>query len=403
MRPKGLTINKQAIVLLSKPAIVLLSVLLISLPLLLPRRAVAQRTPLPPELLLTKSQDPLIRESAAQVLGQRGDPNQVPALIKGMSKDRNIWVRARCAEALGLIGAPQAIPALRAVLAREKDQRVRRMISQALMRLGQSAGIDELTWQLKTGTNHTKAEVMEFLVSITGQPLGQKVDRWMRYLRSHGRAFLSQRPSGAPSLVELRGLPSGPDGTRQAPCLSSRRPQPTWQQTCATVINLAPRSTPVTRQRLQEYIKKHGPLADHCWILIRTGWRDTQIGNRATTLPPPLAPPRTPSRTTPSPAPTLRTGITVEGARFLLQTAPHLKGVGIDAPALDVVSEPSSARALLLNKGRMVAEGLDDLHHLHPLGTRLLMITQSSLAPHCNRQVSPKQYYYSLILFGILP
>lgn len=353
--------------------------------LLHPANAVG--APAAPEALLAESKDPLVRESAAQVLGQRGDARQLPALIKSMSKDQNIWVRARCAEALGLIGDPKAIPSLRAVLAREKDQRTRRSISQALVRLGQSAGLDELTWQLKTGTNHARAEVMEFLVAITGQPLGQNVDSWMHYLRTHGRDFLSRRPGGSPSVIRLPGLPSGPAGATQGPCLSSPKPQPTWGQSCATVVDLLPSSKPVTAQRLRQYARERGPIPDHCWILIRTGWKEAQLKAPAAGKPPPR----------------IHAGITLEVARTLLQMAPHLTGIGIDAPALDAQGSPGSAREHLLSKGRMVLEGLNDLELLPPWSARLLMVPQSPAAVNCTGRAPAGNSYQGLILFGILP
>ena len=80
--------------------------------------------------LLQRGKDPLVRESAAQIMGLRGGREAIPLLLRRMKDDDNRWVRARCAEALGRLGAVNAIKALRSALGREKDQRVRRAVGE---------------------------------------------------------------------------------------------------------------------------------------------------------------------------------------------------------------------------------------------------------------------------------
>jgi hypothetical protein len=213
---------------------------LLPLFLLLPRPAAAERSITE---LLTAARDPLVRETAAQVLGQRGAATAVPLLAKQLAKDDNKWVRARCAEALGRIGDPGAIRALTSSLAKEKDQRVRRSVARALVRFGQRAGLNELMWQLKAGTNHTKAEVMAFLVGVTGRPLGQDDKAWWSYLSRRGNIFLARRPAGVPAIVEL-GRPEKTRlhaGTRFS-----------WRAVPAVVLG----------RRLR------GPIPDGCLLLI---------------------------------------------------------------------------------------------------------------------------------------
>ena len=80
-------------------------------------------------VVLVEAKDPLVRESAAQVLGHRGGEHAVALLKERLRKDEHKWVRARAAESLGLLGAREATHALTAALSREKDQRVRRTVA----------------------------------------------------------------------------------------------------------------------------------------------------------------------------------------------------------------------------------------------------------------------------------
>ena len=319
-----------------------------------------------PEMLLQNSKDPLLRETAAQILGQRGASSAVPLLVRALRADDNRWVRGRCAEALGMIGSPAALSALRAAMEREKDQRVRRMIAQAQLRLGQTAGIRELMWQLKSGTNYAKAEAMELLVRATGQPLGQDADAWWTYLDARGNMAQALRPRGSPAVVELRGVASD-GGARRGPLLYAQHP-PAWQQLPAVVLDLAPTREPVSRAALESIEKRRG-LPDGCLLLLRTGWRDTKPPADDS---PALREPRLTDRATPHPRLPF---LGVEAARYLLQRAPRLLGVGIDAPTLD---DPSGAarpaRTLLVAKRRLVLESVDDLDRLSALGGRVVLV-----------------------------
>jgi len=296
------------------------------------------------EQLLTRSKDPLVRETAAQVLGLRGSAESVPLLINRLAKDDNLWVRARAAEALGTMGSPAAIRPLRSALAREKSQRVRRMIGMALVRLGQRTGVEELMWQLKAGTNHTRADVMAFLVQVFGQPLGQKADSWWAYLSDHGYEFLAHRPGGVVGLDELKGL----DGN---PRLFSAKTPPAWRRVPAFVLRLPP---PVTSRQLRLFEGRNGPLPDGCLLLIHTGWRGGKSGARA--------------------AP----GLTIDAVRHLLKRAPKLVGVSIDTPTLDPPTvEGHPGRDLLVGQGRLVLEGVTGMEHL-PDSSSLLIVDRGS-------------------------
>ena len=51
-----------------------------------------------------------LRERAARVLGERGDPSAVPYLSEALKSDPGEFVRLKAAEALGWLHTPQSIP-----------------------------------------------------------------------------------------------------------------------------------------------------------------------------------------------------------------------------------------------------------------------------------------------------
>jgi kynurenine formamidase len=250
------------------------------------------------------------------------------------------------------------------------------MIAQALVRLGQGSGVNELMWQLRAGTNNTKAEVMAFLVGITGEPLGQDVDAWWAYLHEHGRIFLARRPGGTPAVVALQGV--GPRGgpARLGPFLFAQRPF-TWQQVPAVVIRLEPTLGPISRALLEKHEQVAGKLADGCLLLIHTRWQE------AKTSPPAPAPsgkgavsgvPPTP------PAGPTTAWLEPEALRYLLQQAPRLLGVAIDTPSLDPPGAAHPLRDQLLAGGRLAIESLGDMDRLLPRSSRLLLFAGAPTA-----------------------
>jgi kynurenine formamidase len=327
------------------------------------RRAPKHRAPLD---LLVKGKDPLLRETAAQVLGQRGAATAVPALIKAMAKDKNKWVRARCAEALGLIGEPKAIRPLTSALEREKDQRLRRMIAGALVRFGQRAGINELMWQLKAGTNHTKAEVMAFLVQLTGRPLGQDVEAWWAYLSARGGIFLARRPTGAPGIFELRGLSGVGPHVVVAPTAKTW-----WRALPAVVLRLRPRSGPVTVARLRAYQRRRGAIPDGSLLLIQSGWR---LANARAAAGKSRGKGKSKGKSRSAGA--LPPGLTLEAARYLLKRAPGAPGLAIDAPSFDPPSARGAAPVMKLIRagGKLALSSVDDMDRLPASGARLLVV-----------------------------
>lgn len=341
-----------------RPCGTLLCALLI--PTLAPRPAPAQSWHLlSAEQVLTASKDPLRRETAALVLGHAGARTAVPALVERMAKDSDPWVRARCAEALGLIGADEAIAPLSSALAREKAERVRRTVAMALVRLGQRVGLDELTWQLRSGTNHARAETMAFFSALTGRPLGQSMSDWWSYLAARGYTKLTRRPRGQPAPYEIPGT------------LRVAGDQGPWQLVTCAVVRLPPTRAPVSARVLRDYERMHGPIPDGSLLLLETRWADA----------PAPKPPRKASAGDSAPPAPVGPGLAPDGLSYLLRRAPRLLGVGIDAPALDLPqSRGAPVRTALLAKQRVVVEGLGDLTLLNATGTRVLLFRSAHRA-----------------------
>jgi kynurenine formamidase len=345
------------------------------LPLLCLLAAVAdaqQKKDLSPEILLKTSREPLLRESAAQVLGVRGSPGALRLLTQCLASDENKWVRARCAESLGLIGDAQAVPVLETAMAKEKDQRVRRLMAQALFHLGHKSGVRELMWQLKAGTNYSRAEAMQFFVAKTGVPLGQEIAAWWAYWDAQGYALLATRPKGSPAVLELRGLTSpSNDPSReklpQSPSLYSQTSQ-SWRVIPTTVLTFPPSLSPLGRNALLIYEKHHGSIPDGTFLLLRPRWKEalTYLSKLPAGSP----------QKKPVAAEIAKYGpyLTIEAARYLLLRAPKCIGVGIDTRSLNAqsnVAQPQ-ARELLVDSKRIVLESLDDTDRL-PLNVRLLL------------------------------
>jgi hypothetical protein len=76
-----------------------------------------------------------VRAQAAIVLGQRGGPDSVPALLEALERDREPAVRLAAAGALGRIGGREARRGLDAAARSDADPRVRDAASRALAAL----------------------------------------------------------------------------------------------------------------------------------------------------------------------------------------------------------------------------------------------------------------------------
>lgn len=327
--------------------------------------------PAPPMLHQVLEQNPeaLRRESAALILGVTADRSAVPLLLQRLQDDDNRWVRSGCAEALGLLGDPIAAAPLRSALNREKHPRVRRAIAEALMRLGDRTGVGELMWQLGSGNNHTKAEVMRFFVRSTAQPLGQDAEGWWRYF---GRPLKQEVGRPAAGVLELTA--QVPGGT---PLLHSTGLLPPWRLICVHRLRLPTEEGRITRTLLETHARGQG-LPGACLLLLQREAAPMRppLPAGTTRAEPVVVVPedRDRSRQT-GPAPAApEPGLAHEAAAYLIQERPKLLGVALSSYAKDQPEMSPRVRELLLARGWLVIEGLADPDKRLPDAFRLLVI-----------------------------
>lgn len=330
-----------------------------------------------PERALQQSSDPLQRESAALALGAGGSRAAISMLSARLKDDQNRWVRARCAEALGLIGDPAAASPLKDALTREKHPRVRRSIAEALVRLGQRQGVLELLWQLKSGNQHTKAEVTQFLVRTTTQPLAQDSAAWWRFFGGRGADLLKRRPTGSPVLKQINGAVHLPGGDTTLPSVHGERIS-RWQLICAVRLGLHPRGAAITVETLQRFERERGPLPDGCLVLIDANWP----ANPQSPRPVPQQGKDLPAADRgkgPKPALAAGPGLTAAAAQYLLRASPGIRGIGINAPNLDPPAGAGQPVRKLLRERKLLAiEGLSGLRTLSVERFRLLVVNRST-------------------------
>ena len=95
-----------------------------------------------------KSDNPMVRLSAATQARKETDPRLVEALSK-VSLDKNATIRARAVESLGIIGDKRAVPALIKGLG-DDDRAVRREAVEALGKLKDPSAVKPLLGMLKS-------------------------------------------------------------------------------------------------------------------------------------------------------------------------------------------------------------------------------------------------------------
>lgn len=101
-----------------------------------------------------------LRELAAQMLGERGNPQAVPALSAALNEDEGEFVRIKAAEALGRIGTAVVGKPLAAALGTDKRELVRASAARALGLLEGNAALDNLitalgrdpSWQVRAAS-----------------------------------------------------------------------------------------------------------------------------------------------------------------------------------------------------------------------------------------------------------
>jgi len=93
--------------------------------------------------MLQRDEDPVARASAAEVLGELGQPRALPVVSQALH-DPDESVRAFAANSIGLLGTPELLPFLQTQLDSEEIPRVKAELLIARYRLGEEAGFQRL-------------------------------------------------------------------------------------------------------------------------------------------------------------------------------------------------------------------------------------------------------------------
>jgi HEAT repeat protein len=115
-----------------------------------------------------------LRAKAAQLLGDVGGPESVPALVgalafTGDSPDGRLFVRAFAAESLGRLGAREAVAPLAAALAKEKNTDLRNRYADALARIGDPAALPALRKAGGSGSREERGGALDALSRLGGE------------------------------------------------------------------------------------------------------------------------------------------------------------------------------------------------------------------------------------------
>lgn len=115
-----------------------------------------------------------LRAKAAQLLGDVGGPEAVPALVAalgyvGESREAQLFVRAFAAESLGRLRAAAAAAPLSAALARERDPDLRARYLDALARIGEASTLPALRAAAGVGTAEERELALQELSRLGGE------------------------------------------------------------------------------------------------------------------------------------------------------------------------------------------------------------------------------------------
>jgi len=115
-----------------------------------------------------------LRAKAAQLLGDVGGPEAVPALVAalgyvGDSPEAQLFVRAFAAESLGRLRAAEAVAPLAAALVKERDGDLRERYQDALARIGDPAALPALRAAAGAGPAEQREASLEALSRLGGQ------------------------------------------------------------------------------------------------------------------------------------------------------------------------------------------------------------------------------------------
>jgi len=115
--------------------------------------------------ILRHDRNVLARVTAAENLGDIGNPEAVPALLKALS-DRNYLVRGWAANSLARFPSTEVINALLQLLASEKYHFVRVSAMYSLIILGEKTLLPDLLSELKYSNYHVRCAAVNSLVEV---------------------------------------------------------------------------------------------------------------------------------------------------------------------------------------------------------------------------------------------
>ncbi|WP_428264478.1 HEAT repeat domain-containing protein [Haliangium sp.] len=148
------------------------------------------------ERVLGYDEDALPRASAAEALGDLGDPRALPTLEAGLL-DEDGPVRSYVADSIGRLGDPAGLRAVRRQLERETWPRARGALIGAALRLGDSSAFERLLALIDDGDEETKIQayndVNDLLVRHTPRSLLERADELDEHLRVGPAARLREQ------------------------------------------------------------------------------------------------------------------------------------------------------------------------------------------------------------------
>jgi HEAT repeat protein len=132
---------------------------------------------------IRKETDPIIRVEIVRALAAYPTATAT-AVIRAAVKDSDSEVRIAACEAWGQRGGPEACRTLGAVLSSDSDIDVRLAATRALGQTRDSAGVASLGVALEDRDPAMQLRAVESLRQITGQDLGNDVNRWRSYVKT---------------------------------------------------------------------------------------------------------------------------------------------------------------------------------------------------------------------------
>lgn len=115
---------------------------------------------------LASHPEPLVRSTAAEVLGLRGDETALRPLVKALKADPDLLVRQGAALALARMGEPSGLESLREFLVTASDPVNQVFLAARLAELGESAGYKQVCEAARSRNRSLRLAAAESLVSF---------------------------------------------------------------------------------------------------------------------------------------------------------------------------------------------------------------------------------------------